>query len=60
MVDKHFLYIVFLYVNSNCKCNSALLQHTQKLHKEWRRGIVVMDFDCYTGDRGSIPTHEIG
>ena len=21
------------------------------------RGIVVMDFDCYTGDRGSIPTH---
>ena len=22
-----------------------------------RRGIVVMDFDCYTGDRGSIPAH---
>ena len=23
----------------------------------WRRGLVVMDFDCYTGDHGSIPTH---
>ena len=23
-----------------------------------RRGIVVMDFDCYTGDRSSIPTHD--
>ena len=22
-----------------------------------RRGIVVMDFDCYTGDRSLIPTH---
>ena len=22
-----------------------------------RRGIVVKDFDCYTGDRGSIPAH---
>ena len=22
----------------------------------WRRCIVVMDFDCYTGDRGLIPT----
>jgi len=22
-----------------------------------RRGIVVMNFDCYTGDRSSIPTH---
>ena len=22
-----------------------------------RRGIVVMDFDCYTGNHGSIPTH---
>ena len=22
-----------------------------------RRGIVVMDFDCYTGDRGSVPAH---
>ena len=22
-----------------------------------RHGIVVMDFDCYTGDRSSIPTH---
>ena len=22
-----------------------------------RRGIVVMDFDCYTGDHGSIPAH---
>ena len=21
------------------------------------RGLVVMDFDCYTGDRSSIPTH---
>ena len=21
------------------------------------RGIVAMDFDCYTGDRGSIPAH---
>ena len=24
---------------------------------EWHRGIVVIDFDCYTGDRGLIPTH---
>ena len=23
----------------------------------WRRSIVVMDFDYYTGDHGSIPTH---
>ena len=23
----------------------------------WRRVIVVMDFDCYTGVRGSIPAH---
>ena len=23
----------------------------------WRRGIVVMDFDCYTGNCGSIPAH---
>ena len=28
------------------------------LHKVLEsRGIVVMNFDCYTGDRGSIPAH---
>ena len=31
------------------------LSWTYFLH--WGRGIVVMDFNCYTGDRGSIPTH---
>ena len=34
-----------------------LLEIWQWLKVTRRRGIVVMDFDCYTDDRGSIPTH---
>ena len=34
-------------------CKAVTLRH----NKNSRRGIVVMDFNCYTGDCDSIPTH---
>ena len=43
-----FMTFIHLVYSQNIQFNYNSLRH---------RGIVVMDFDCYTGDRGSIPTH---
>ena len=37
--------------------NLSLLLYLALDSEKRRRDLVVMDFDCYTGDRGSIATH---
>ena len=60
-VHRTYMYMIFLY---NFECEEFI---TNKLETKSiclyflgdlrRCGLVVMDFDCYTGDRGLIPTH---
>ena len=60
-VHRTYMYIIFLY---NFECEEFI---TNKLETKSiclyflgdlrRCGLVVMDFDCYTGDCGLIPTH---
>ena len=39
------------------KENLSYFHDLERAHR--RRGIVFMDFDCCSGDRGSIPTHGV-
>ena len=50
-VNRHdFCELVGLEVTIFLRCMFLFVQIKR------RRGIVIMNFDCYIGDRGSIPT----